>query len=79
MKYPLYAVRDVRVGFMTPTVDQNELSAIRNFKHACMNPDSLMHTHPDEFSLYQIGEYESDTGVVTPILVKLVAEASDLV
>ena len=24
MKYPMYSIRDSKVGFMTPTIDQND-------------------------------------------------------
>lgn len=64
MKYPIFSIRDRRTGFMTPTLDQNISSAVRNFEHACMNTDSLMYSHADDYSLYQIGEFDTETGVI---------------
>ena len=34
MKYGIYSIRDARTGFLPPTVDQNDSSAMRNFAHA---------------------------------------------
>lgn len=66
MKFKVYAIRDVHTGFLSPTVDQNDQSAIRNFAHAVMQSQSLMNSHPEHYSLYCIGEYESDSGKITP-------------
>ena len=42
MKYGVYSIRDARTGFLPPTVDQNDSSAMRNFAHACMQKESLL-------------------------------------
>lgn len=64
MKYPMFAIRDVKTGYMQPTVDQNDSAAIRNFEHACMQASSLMNSHAEHYSLYRIGEFETETGEV---------------
>lgn len=39
--------------------------AIRNFQDALRNPDSgTMHTHPEDFDLYHIGEYDDSTAQI---------------
>lgn len=63
MKSNIYAVRDLKVGFMHPQIESNNGSAIRNFEIACNNPNSLFHTHPEDFQLFEIGTYDTDTGV----------------
>lgn len=68
MKYPVYAIRDVHTGFMPPTVDRNDNSAMRNFVHAARNPESLFNSHPQDYALFKIGEYETDTGEIVPCL-----------
>lgn len=68
MIYGVFAVRDVKTGYLSPTLDVNGDSAIRNFEHAVMRADSLFFTHPSDYSLYRIGDYDSDTGLITPAI-----------
>lgn len=64
IKYGMYAVRDVKTGFMAPTLDMNDEAAIRNFEHACMRADSLFFTHAADYSLYRIGTYFPEIGQI---------------
>lgn len=66
MKFNMYAIQDIKTGFMTPTLDQNDLAAARNFNSAIMQGTGLFGTHPEDFRLFRIASYESDSGVVTP-------------
>lgn len=79
MKYPVYAIRDVHTGFMSPTIDQNDSAAIRNFEHAVMQSASLMNSHPEHYGLYKIGEFDSDTGMITGVLAEHLIDASEVV
>ena len=58
----VYCIKDAKVGWLTPTVDQNDASASRNFVHAMKNTQSILYTHPKDFDLYRIGDFNSDTG-----------------
>lgn len=64
MIFGIYAVRDLKTGFLTPTFDLNDQSAMRNFEHAAQNTQSLFFTHSSDYSLYRIGSYDSDTGLI---------------
>lgn len=64
MIYPVYSIRDAATGFMTPSVDMNDASAKRNFEHAVMNSASLMNSHPGDYVLYRIGQFDTETGVL---------------
>nr|CAI9750412.1 DNA binding protein [Microvirus sp.] len=66
MKYPMYAICDAKTGYMPPTIDYNDASAVRNFEHAVKAPDSLMGSHPSDYSLRRVAEYDTDSGVITP-------------
>ncbi|QXN75136.1 nonstructural protein [Microvirus mar30] len=77
MKYNLYAIRDFKTTFMSPIIEQSNASAIRNFNHAYLNKDSVMHTHPEDFALYLIGTYNAETGEIIPCTVELIVSASD--
>lgn len=64
MIYGVYAVKDRLTGFLPPTYDYSDGSAIRNFKFAVNNADSLFFKSPEDYSLYKIGNYNSDTGKI---------------
>lgn len=67
MKYPVYAIRDSKVGFQSPMVDVNDASAMRNFSHAVQNSESLMFSHAADFTLFRIGAFDTDTGRFEPL------------
>lgn len=66
MIYNMYSIRDSRTGFLSPTCDINDVSAERNFEHACFNRSSLFYTHVKDYDLVKIGQYDSDTGELLP-------------
>ena len=78
MKYPIYSIRDAKTGFMSPTVDMNDPAAVRNFEHALRNSASLMNSHPNDYSLFRIGEFDTETGAVTACLPANIADASSV-
>lgn len=65
MKKNLYAIRDLKVGFLAPMVDDNEDTAIRNFEYACAHND-IINFAPTDFELYHIGTFDTDSGVIDP-------------
>lgn len=74
MKYPIYAVRDIHVGFNQPMTDLNDNCAIRNFTYAINNPQNgVMNFSPKDYDLYKIGEFDTDTGLIdhepVPVLI----------
>lgn len=67
MIYGVYVIRDNRTSFLTPSVDFNDASATRNFEHAVQQRESLFFTHPEDYALYKIGEFDTEIGIITPI------------
>lgn len=63
----MYAVRDNKVGtFAAPCLFENDATAIRAFGDLVVrDKDSLMHLHPEDFSLWSIGEINLETGELT--------------
>lgn len=41
--------------------------ALRAFGDEAMRPDSAIHKHPDDYSIFCIGEFDVDTGLLTPL------------
>lgn len=64
MIYNLYSMHDDKTGFMAPTMDMNDESAIRNFNHAVVTSDGILYTHASDFALYRIGSFDTDHGVL---------------
>lgn len=80
MRYGLYAIHDRLTGYLSPTVDQNDPAAARNFAHAVLQSPSLMSSHPQDYALFHIADYDSDTGRITPLQDHvLVSDASSVV
>lgn len=80
MMLKIFAVFDSKAAsFGTPFVDQSESSATRNFGDAVRdgsNPNNLWHKHPEDFSLFQIGEFDSLSGELVPCIPKNLITAS---
>lgn len=80
MLYNVYSIRDVKTGFMTPTIEVNDDTAIRNFSHAVVNSDNILFSFAKDFALYRIGSFDSDSGVLSSEnLPKLVYEAAEAI
>lgn len=80
MLIKIFSVFDSKAAFFgQPFCDQNEGSAIRNFSDAVndgSNPNNLWHKHPEDFSLFNIGEFDNETGELIPSLPKSLLTAS---
>lgn len=79
MKFSVYSIRDAKTGFLTPSVEMNDASAARNFEHAVLNSASLMNSHPGDYALYRIGEFDTDSGKLVPCLPEHVIDAAGVV
>lgn len=78
MKFGVYSIRDLRTGFMAPTLDQSDAVAHRNFSNAIQRSDGVLFTHAEDFQLMCIGEFESDSGEITPCVPRLVVDGSSV-
>lgn len=79
----MYAVLDTKVGaFSNPWCDQTDNSAIRGFSDAVndgSNPNNQWHRHPEDFSLYKIGQFDTSIGKIVPVeLMECLVTASAL-
>lgn len=63
----VFAIKDVKVGFMSPFIRQNKELAIRDFKDALVSPseNNLFRLHPEDYELWQIGEFNQESGILT--------------
>lgn len=76
----VYAIQDLKSGFMTPTVEPNDAVASRNFSHAVQNNQSVLFTHCEDFRLMKLGEFDTDTGRIVPAdLISIVMDGKDVI
>lgn len=66
MTFGVYAVRDVKVGFQSITIQPNDPVAVRGFESTVMQSDSILKTHAKDFALYRLGSFDADTGRLVP-------------
>lgn len=79
MIYPIYAIRDVQTGFLSPMVDMNDNSAARQFAHAVKTTDGVMHTQPSDFDLFKIGTFNTENGQLATVWpIQLVMSGGDV-
>ena len=81
-KQPIFAVRDVKAdAYGQPFVSKHVGLAVRGLTDAVNDPQkqSDISRHPEDFSLYEIGQYDDQSGVIDSYdAPKLVASASSL-
>lgn len=64
----IYVIRDMAAEvFMTPTIESNDETAMRNFAYAIHHSDGLYNFKPKDFAMYYIGDYDTGTGVINPV------------
>lgn len=78
MIYPVFAIKDCKTEFMQPMVDQNESAAIRNFEHSIKVTAGIMHSHPADFELYKIADFNTENGMITGIQPEFIISGSEV-
>lgn len=60
----MYSVYDQGVGaFMAPFMLRSKGEAIRQFSNTVANKDTEFYRHPEDFTLFELAEYDELTGV----------------
>lgn len=67
MIYPVCAIRDAKVGFYPPTVEQSVPAAVRNFAMMINNGDQLVGYAPGDFDFYHVADFDSEKGEVVAV------------
>lgn len=67
-KLQMFAIYDKKaVAYNTPFYTHQKGQAIRSFQDAVNDPQCPFNKHPEDFSLFHVGEWNDTTGVVTPL------------
>lgn len=61
----LYTIRDNATKFYDVITDDNDRAAIRSFTNAVNKNGTLMYANPDDFVLYSVGTFNTETGEIT--------------
>lgn len=62
-KLIMFSVYDGKAQcFSRPFFEKNVAGAMRSWEEACKEPSSPFCKYPSDFVLYQIGEFDEDTG-----------------
>lgn len=67
MIYPLYSIRDIKGDYFSPRIEQNEPSAIRFFAFTVNTPGTTIHSFPEDYQLFRVGDFDSETGRLLPL------------
>lgn len=67
MVYGIFSMKDDLNGFMNIFHEVSSDVAKRGFLHslAVADPHSLFYSHPQDYSLYRLGDFDSDSGLIT--------------
>ncbi len=61
----IYAIKDNKVGFGQIFTAENKYTALRAFGEAVNEPKSMYAKFTNDFALYEIGELDENSGVIT--------------
>lgn len=81
MKRIVFAVRDRAAdSFGAPFVQVARGQAIRSFSDEINRaaPDNQLYLHPDDFDLFELGEFDDSTGLYNTAIPKQIAVGKDL-
>jgi len=68
MQLGMYTVFDTKAGaYLRPFFARTNAEAIRMFSDTVSDANSLIAKHPEDFSLFKVGEYDEVTGVVSGV------------
>lgn len=69
MRLEIYAVQDAVVGaFAQPIFMVNRGAALRSVQSALGDPSQPFTKHPADFSLWMLGHYDDNSGLITPMV-----------
>ena len=78
MIYQVFAVRDSKAeAYALPFFLPRMEVALRSFRDAMKDPKHEMSRHPEDYSLWCLGEFDDNTGAMLAVEPVLVARADD--
>lgn len=81
MKLKIYAVRDIATDqYGNPMFMISKGQAIRSFQDEVNRKDeqNMLYKHPTDYELYELGDYDTDTGTFTTQTPKQIVTAKEV-
>lgn len=77
----LYGVRDMKAAGYTfpPIAEATHGAAIRFFRDLVDDKSGPIGKHPEDYQLMYLGEFDQESGVLTPVDVMVLSQGSDFV
>jgi len=65
MKVKIFTTYDSKAeAYLQPFFMRSRGEALRGWETICNDPNSQFHKHPSDFTLFEIGEYDEQTGTI---------------
>lgn len=68
MLYGIYTILDSKSGYIGLSLDHSDQTATRNFQLAIRQPGTLMNQFPEDYRLFKVGEFDTESGQLDPYL-----------
>lgn len=66
MKYKIYAIKDTKIGFMTPIYYPNDAVALRDVTNAANSKEkNAVSENIEDKELWKLGEFDDQSGEIT--------------
>lgn len=78
MIYPVFCIRDIKVGFGQPVIHMSDMVAKRDFGFKINSPGSIMEYSPSDFELYLVGKFDTDSGKLEPMIPAYICNGKDV-
>lgn len=80
MKHRIYTIRDAKTEtYSQPFMQMTDGQASRTFSDMVNNPEHPIGKHPEDYVLFQIGEFDDNNSVITPVDAISVINGVDLI
>lgn len=79
MKRQLYSIKDELTGFTNICEFQNDEEAERAFAIAVQEKGSMFNMTPEDYSIYHVGERDTESGLITPVMPVLVIKGRNVI
>lgn len=64
----MYCLRDMKAGMSAaPFVAENDIVVSRLLRETLRQGDSMMAKYPEDFQIHHIGDWDPDSGFLTPL------------
>ena len=60
----LYAIKDTKAGFNPTFIEANDFTAMRSVKRAMSDPKSDINIFAEDYELWCVGTYDTETGIL---------------